>query len=354
MKIVPSLSICIPTYNRSSQLRNLLLELQKCSIALGDQIEVLVSDNCSSDTTEELVVALTHYFPIKYFRQDVNTGPTSNYLFLLGKASGTYCWVTGDDDLIFVDEIISFVNFINSQPIYSLFVVDTQLGLEKSFKLIKFTHKGCNSSISIIFSILRKSLFPFGHYTGLVFNTSLLHKLLADIGDSEADLGFWPHQFFLLSILWNSSLSGYIYPTPLAMQGAPSCGEIMSIITWLDIEANRLSVISSPTLQISSILKFTFVARELFSFRILKLLILLSVISPGSRYPFILNRQKKNFLDVLYKLLFFPPYCFYSMAALFFVILNKYSRLYIRLCLKYGICPESAAQIDSERYIINM
>lgn len=351
MKIVPSLSVCIPTYNRASKLRNLLLELQKCSTALGDQIEVLVSDNCSSDTTEEVVGALSHNFPIKYFRQNVNTGPTSNYLFLLGKATGTYCWVTGDDDLIFVDEIISFVNFIKSQPIFSLFVVDTQLALEK---LAKLPHEGCSASICILFSILRRGLYPFGHYTCLVFNTNLLHKLIADIGDSEADLGFWPHQFFLLSILWNSSLSGYIYPSPLAMQGAPSCGEIMSIITWLDIEANRLSVISSPTLQISSIFKFIFVARELFSFRISKLLILLSVISPGSRYPFIPNRQKKNFLDVPYKLLFSPPYYFYSMSSLFFTILNKYFRLYIRLCLKYGICPESAAQIDSERYIINM
>ena len=348
---MPLLSICIPTFNRSIQLASILLDLQACSAILGDQIEILVSDNCSSDATEELVEAFSHDFPIKYFRQDVNTGPTSNYLFLLSQAIGTYCWVTGDDDKIFADEIIRFVNFINSQPVYCLFVVDTQLPLGEPARLINFPNEGPYGSSSILFSILKKSLYPFGHYTSLVFNTSLLRNSIVDIGDSRVELGFWPHQFFLLSLLWNSSLPAYIYRSPLAMQGPPLCTEIMSIVTWSDIESSRLRVISSSVLRISTILKLACIARELFSLRILKILILLSITSPASSYPFFLTRQKKEFLGVAFMVLSLFPLSIYYMSALVFAILNKYSRLYIRLCNKYGICPASSVQMDSHRYI---
>lgn len=351
---MPLLSICIPTYNRSSQLASTLLDLQRCSAVLGDQIEILVSDNCSSDSTEELVEALPYNFPVKYFRQDVNTGPTGNYLFLLSKAIGVYCWVTGDDDIIFADEIIRFVNFIKSYPACSLFIVDTQLSHGDSVRLINFANEGPCRSNSILISIFKMSLYPFGHYTSLVFNTSLLRKSIADIGDSGAELGFWPHQFFLLSLLWNNNLSAYIYRNPLAMQGSPLCTEIMSIVTWSDIEASRLRVISSSALRIPIILKFAYVARELFSLRILRLLILLSVTSPTSSYPFILTRHKKDFLDVAFMALSLFPFSVYSLSSLVFAILNRYSRLYIRLCNKYGICPETSDRMDSQRYITSI
>ena len=47
----PLLSICIPTYNRSEQLRRALESL------VGQEgfseVEVVISDNCSTDGTEE-------------------------------------------------------------------------------------------------------------------------------------------------------------------------------------------------------------------------------------------------------------------------------------------------------------
>ena len=50
--INPYLSICIPTYNRSEVLKESLMQLLKYE---GDDIEVVISDNCSPDNTEEVV-----------------------------------------------------------------------------------------------------------------------------------------------------------------------------------------------------------------------------------------------------------------------------------------------------------
>lgn len=53
--IKPYLSICIPTYNRSEVLKESLMQLLKYE---GDDIEVVISDNCSPDNTEEVVRGL--------------------------------------------------------------------------------------------------------------------------------------------------------------------------------------------------------------------------------------------------------------------------------------------------------
>ena len=48
----PLLTIAIPTYNGSKTIRNMLdLLLPQCN----DQVELLISDNCSTDNTEVII-----------------------------------------------------------------------------------------------------------------------------------------------------------------------------------------------------------------------------------------------------------------------------------------------------------
>ncbi|MDD2524542.1 MAG: glycosyltransferase, partial [Endomicrobiaceae bacterium] len=47
----PLLSICIPTYNRADYLNQSIQSIVN-SDGFGDKVEIVISDNCSTDNTE--------------------------------------------------------------------------------------------------------------------------------------------------------------------------------------------------------------------------------------------------------------------------------------------------------------
>jgi len=95
----PLLSLCIPTHNRAALLDPMLQSLCRQSVAFGDQLEIVVSDNASTDATRAVVEAASTVAPIRYFCNDENVG-SRNFLLAVERASGEYAWVLGDDDLV--------------------------------------------------------------------------------------------------------------------------------------------------------------------------------------------------------------------------------------------------------------
>lgn len=92
------LSLCIPTYNRA----NFIGETIESIISQAtDEVEIVISDNASSDNTEEIVRRYQQQFPhITYFRWDENRGADRNYLKVVELAKGDYCWFVGSDDVV--------------------------------------------------------------------------------------------------------------------------------------------------------------------------------------------------------------------------------------------------------------
>jgi glycosyltransferase involved in cell wall biosynthesis len=111
------LSICIPTFNRADLLRSALWALVPQVQQAGDLVEVLVSDNCSPDHTEEIVKWAQQYIGIRYYRNNTNLGATANILGLANRlARGQFCWFLGDDDLANGDAVQSILEAIQSHP----------------------------------------------------------------------------------------------------------------------------------------------------------------------------------------------------------------------------------------------
>ena len=96
------LSLCIPTYNRESYLRELLpallAEVDTVNQA-GQRVELLISDNASTDGTEAYLKGLLCR-GLKVFRNAANIGGDRNFLACVERASGAYVWLVGDDELI--------------------------------------------------------------------------------------------------------------------------------------------------------------------------------------------------------------------------------------------------------------
>lgn len=95
--IDPLVSIAIPTYNRADNY--LRYSLESALKQTYQNIEIIVSDNCSPDNTAEVVKGFTDS-RIRYFRHAKNIGPGNNFNFCIKQARGAYLLLLPDDDLI--------------------------------------------------------------------------------------------------------------------------------------------------------------------------------------------------------------------------------------------------------------
>ena len=93
----PLVTIGIATYNRAE--KYLSQALKSAVNQTYQNIEIIVSDNCSTDNTEQLVKGF-NASNIRYFRQKKNITANENFNYCLNQAKGEYFLLLHDDDLI--------------------------------------------------------------------------------------------------------------------------------------------------------------------------------------------------------------------------------------------------------------
>lgn len=93
------ISICIPQYNRIEYLK---ISLQIIKLQQNVDIEVLISDDASTDNTSEQIAELqkNYPFPLHYHRFEKNQGYDRNLRKSLEMATGEYCFILGNDDTL--------------------------------------------------------------------------------------------------------------------------------------------------------------------------------------------------------------------------------------------------------------
>lgn len=111
MKTNPLVSVCIPTYNRE----NSILSAIDCATSQTyKNIEILISDNCSTDKTIEAIKKIKDP-RIRLIVQKKNLGMIPNWNFCINEAKGEYIKFLHSDDLIdskCVEEELNF--FLNN------------------------------------------------------------------------------------------------------------------------------------------------------------------------------------------------------------------------------------------------
>ena len=106
----PLFSICIPTFNRREMLSQALHSALKQTYG---NIEIIVSDNASTDGTAEMVANFRDG-RIRYFRNDTNRGPAANWEQCVHLARGEYFSWLQDDDLLLKDFVGAAVATLTS------------------------------------------------------------------------------------------------------------------------------------------------------------------------------------------------------------------------------------------------
>lgn len=111
---MPSISICIPTYNRSRYLAELLESI----IDQGTtEVEIIISDDASSDDTSVVAKSfLPRIKNMKYIRQPSNIGLDRNFIAAASAASGEYIWFMGDDDRIEPNGLLTVIGALQRWP----------------------------------------------------------------------------------------------------------------------------------------------------------------------------------------------------------------------------------------------
>lgn len=193
------LSICIPTYNRISYLTELLdgllSQIQDVSTS---QIELLVSDNASTDGTAECLKTLKSP-NIRWWTNPQNIGGDRNFLTLIHESNGDYIWLIGDDDIVPEGAVLKVMRLLNEENPDLLFSFDREEVSPRLYAgyrqfLEKWCARSCVPMLShtlISANIFRRSLFDmelaertlytqYAHMFGLARN--LQGKLVASDG----------------------------------------------------------------------------------------------------------------------------------------------------------------------------
>lgn len=109
-----SISICIPTYNQAEYLKQAILSSLNQSL---QPIEIIVSNDCSTDNTKVLLEQLSTEIPIlKVINQPVNLGIARNTDNCLRLANGDYIVRLDSDDYLDPNYIKKLSNLLDVFP----------------------------------------------------------------------------------------------------------------------------------------------------------------------------------------------------------------------------------------------
>ena len=104
-------SIIITSYNRGEY-----IEQAVCSALAQDypNLEIIISDNCSTDNTDEILKKYLKDDRIKFFKNDTNIGMMENFKLATQRARGNFItYISSDDYLMnnsFVSQAVSIIN----------------------------------------------------------------------------------------------------------------------------------------------------------------------------------------------------------------------------------------------------
>jgi glycosyltransferase involved in cell wall biosynthesis len=98
-------SICIPQFNR---IEYLIYSLDILKLHNHKNFEVVISDDCSTDDTEEVLSEYSKYidYPITYYRFETNQGYDRNLRKTMELATGDYCFILGNDDALAHENVL--------------------------------------------------------------------------------------------------------------------------------------------------------------------------------------------------------------------------------------------------------
>lgn len=151
--------------------------LRNCPKKLLEKVEIIVSDNCSSDDTEEIVrAAILDGFECVYNKNKDNLGMDGNFVTCFKMATGKYVWLLGDDDTIIPESLSKIVDRLSGNEEY---------GLVHIYKKNRFSEEEF-----ITYNDDNEFITTISYYTTLISANIVRTKYVSEI-DFDKYMGTW-------------------------------------------------------------------------------------------------------------------------------------------------------------------
>jgi glycosyltransferase involved in cell wall biosynthesis len=177
----PILSICIPTWNRAELLADSLEHLLFVH-DLSFPVEIIVSDNHSTDGTMALLESYASKLPLRIIRQHSNVGIVRNTLAAFRAARGTYSLYLADDDRLVPDALERLIALLLKDSEVVILNVPWTLVWDRVaerppqpfYALDKVETFGPNEALDCLNFVVNGMVMP----EIAIYRTDVLHKLL--------------------------------------------------------------------------------------------------------------------------------------------------------------------------------
>lgn len=127
------ISIYVPTYNGSECLSQTLSSIAPF---LGPEVELIISDDCSSDDTVKIAEEyVSKYSNVSLHVNTCNLGMDGNFLQSASLSNADYIWFCGQDDLIGKEAICTITKILKSNNF---------IGLNCNFSQFNYDYSICN------------------------------------------------------------------------------------------------------------------------------------------------------------------------------------------------------------------
>lgn len=230
---MPLLSICIPTYNRSATLEATLKSLDSIK---NDNIEIVVSNNASTDNTVEIMKKCSSIIDIQNNNKE-NIGANLNIIKVASLATGDYILFLSDEDTLSKEGIDGLLNIIEKLSVGVVFSSIANHDSNVLYQKYKFTKEYSKLSRKV-----RLFLFEHAYMSGLCIRRDIIDfNFIEKFQKNNSDYSY-PHQIMILMALLKYSCMHY--KEVVAIRGADegSC-------YYVNTDKGKLMLYYSPSVR---------------------------------------------------------------------------------------------------------
>jgi glycosyltransferase involved in cell wall biosynthesis len=227
------ITICIPTYNRSDRVTNLIKTL--LSFELNNEIEILVIDDYSSDNTFESLSQFSDVPNVSVYRNQQNLSFARTQLKYFNLCKTEFLVTLADDDYLVKDGLLELLDLLPKLDVD--FLSTRWIGPDGSFH----QGRGSDKVQDISLTNLRTSS---EHAFGCVFRASIIRhseKYILKRLDRDCALAFFYPQNILLCMAMLNNLT--LVSCPILLGGYSLMGSAPS--NFIDSNGNEYLSLSA-------------------------------------------------------------------------------------------------------------
>lgn len=349
LKQSPIVSICIPTYNRARCLENLFQNLLSIKDFYGDEIEICVSSNQSSDATPAIIKIWREKLDLKVVTQPRNIGATRNGIEVMRMASGKWILIIGDDDTLIQKNFGKLWTLLQSSDGGDWLLVGVADDLGKEHLLGNLA-PGRYSARSFKRVVLQTGIHRYGFFGMHLFPSTLRPEFL---NVSFEGVQSWPH----LALFLRHLQGGYIRVCsfPLVQQLAGGVELFWNQGDWVRVSLRKLNIIAEVR-KASSHHRWFFsclLLRELYFPAHLKNLVLWKVLEPKDFHDNVFREVMSRYLLMGPFAVFAPPHLVFLLSL--WIVPSRWWRELVRLTgrekvvLHYIANKKAVGQFDARQ-----